>query len=545
MPTKGALGKAIETGVGIMTGQMKAPGEIRTITKEEIEIAENLHKKRFSAKGQPGTQALTENIKRMKAMRSSRVVDDEADAALQRAELHLLRTLNSFTPPCAIPVELLSRVFELGQIMELEELADSSAASENIPSVCQPFEVLVTHISSHFRNVALATCLLWSRITVTPGARDDGQIESYLERSSECGLGVRMDLRGVDTPDALTMTKTAVVFHHSHRYRRLVIDAVRESVSQPVIRRLCRIVTPILEHLSLSVDEVEASDAGDDKVLQGGAPVLAFVRLRGVALPLFLPPLENVTTLHLDQTAPLPILYSTFHDMLTTPSFLTNLSIYGDIIAGHTLWPGIAHPVSLPHLRGLRICGVGGTIYSGLLLGINAPALESLVLKDMKERDLDHFWAASLHRICFPRLRNLSVLDCDVSRDVFADLFRGFPSISAFTTAAYHMTTPTVLLLLAEPQQEGSGIPWPKLHTLTLLVNLHDAEHVVVDVARQRKASGYPLKKLRLGTTEPLASLPQYAWLKDNVALERFVDFDGWPRANADFDADPDDILFR
>lgn len=36
MPTKGAIGRAIDAGVGAMTGRTSAPGELRTITKAEV-----------------------------------------------------------------------------------------------------------------------------------------------------------------------------------------------------------------------------------------------------------------------------------------------------------------------------------------------------------------------------------------------------------------------------------------------------------------------------------------------------------------------------
>jgi hypothetical protein len=36
MPTKGTIGRAIETGVGAMTGKVAAPGELRTITEAEV-----------------------------------------------------------------------------------------------------------------------------------------------------------------------------------------------------------------------------------------------------------------------------------------------------------------------------------------------------------------------------------------------------------------------------------------------------------------------------------------------------------------------------
>ncbi|KAF8070694.1 hypothetical protein FPV67DRAFT_1037792 [Lyophyllum atratum] len=392
---------------------------------------------------------LAEEIERMKVNRSNELVNAEGDAVLQIKELDFRRTINSFTPACALPMELLSRVFELGQAMEWEELADAAeTTSDDASSTHQPFEILVTHVSSHFRNVAIGTHLLWSRITVSPAFRG-AEIETYLARSNGCGLGVRMELGGVRTPNSQTMQKANMVALHSRRYQRFAIESSRESVARPIIRRLCNVTTPLLQHLSVSVDEVEGSNVIEDQMLQGGAPVLAFVRLRGVALPLFLPPLGNVTTLHLDQTTALPVLYTTFRNMLTTPSLLTNLSIFGDIIPENiTLWPGIASPISLPHLRCLRICGVGGTIYSGLLLGIIAPALESLVLKNLKERDLERFCAAPLHTLCFPLLRNLTVLDSEVSRDVYTELFRGFTAISTFTTA-YHMMAHTMLLLLS------------------------------------------------------------------------------------------------
>lgn len=39
MPTKGTIGRAIETGVGAMTGRVAAPGELRTITEAEVSVS--------------------------------------------------------------------------------------------------------------------------------------------------------------------------------------------------------------------------------------------------------------------------------------------------------------------------------------------------------------------------------------------------------------------------------------------------------------------------------------------------------------------------
>jgi len=45
LPTKGTIGRAIETGVSKMTGKVAAPGELRTITKAEIQLTQGLHTK--------------------------------------------------------------------------------------------------------------------------------------------------------------------------------------------------------------------------------------------------------------------------------------------------------------------------------------------------------------------------------------------------------------------------------------------------------------------------------------------------------------------
>ncbi|ESK96673.1 protein bli-3 [Moniliophthora roreri MCA 2997] len=43
--TKGAIGRAIETGVSALTRGISSPGELRTLTKEEIQLAQGLHQK--------------------------------------------------------------------------------------------------------------------------------------------------------------------------------------------------------------------------------------------------------------------------------------------------------------------------------------------------------------------------------------------------------------------------------------------------------------------------------------------------------------------
>ncbi|KAG6920246.1 hypothetical protein DXG01_005015 [Tephrocybe rancida] len=428
MPNKIAITRAIEAGIGAMTGRLSVPGEIRTINAAEA------------------TQ-LTEE-------------------------------------------------------------------SDELEAQPYPFEILITHVSFYFRAVAIETPLLWSYVD-TRSAISSEKIETYLGRGKGCSLDVRLDIKA---PDATIMKKIDAVLPHSHRYQTLVIDSTSET---PIIQRFENVVAPILQHLSVSVEEVEDHSADKFKILQGGAPRLTSVRLRGLALLFFRPPLKNVTTLHLDQVSSLPVLYATFVEIVSAPCFLQNLSVYGDIVSTEQSganWPGLNSPINLPHLRSLR--------------------LNSLVLKDVGERDLERFWASPLHQLKFPALRQLTLIDSELSKDACAEILRGFPCITSF--AISYALTPSILPILSDvPSGE---VPWPMLNTLTMRADFDD-DNVAADIVAQRMAVGCPLMKLKLGSALPLFMLPNYLWLRKNVELERFVEFDTWPGLN-NLQFDQDDTLF-
>lgn len=485
--------------------------------------------------------SLVENIERMKTRCLSECPDQAADTALAFAELQLRRMLNRLAPIYLLPPEILSIIFEIGQALDLVDLEDfddaSSEDSESSSSSSQrPFEISMTHISSYFRDVAISTCKLWTTIRITHTRPIVEEITTYLSRSDGCGLRVRMDLTGVDIPSTLTIATIGMVLPQSHRCYQLAIDTFYETQANPIIAHLNDTNAPLLEHLSISVDNAEGITVVNSGVLRGGAPKLSFVRLRGLAMSLFPPPLENVTTLHLDQTRALPIRYNTFRQMITASPFLENLSVYGDII-NTPIWP-VNRPVEMPYLRCLRICGVDGAIYSGLLLCLDAPNLESLVLKNVQERDLEQFWA-SPDKLKFPCIQNLTFSGFEVSSNAYEHFFRAFPAVSMFTTTHY-ANTPKILLELAK--RAADDVPWPDLHNLTFLLTLEDAS-LMEEVVQKRIDVGCPLSTLRMGTTQPLLVLQQYEWLCQNVNVEVFHRFDQWPTPNSNI-FDPDDYLF-
>jgi hypothetical protein len=471
----------------------------------------------------------------------------EVEAALRRAEIRYGKLINQNTPISSIPNEILSMIFKIGQAIFRSNLQDDddSEPEEHEP----PFEVLVSHVSTHWRDVAINTHLLWRFIDISPG-RSMAGVASYIARSNGCPLDVRLDLsQSVWNPKGVATEVLDMIISHLGRWHRFSVQSDREGADNPMLARLSDLSAPLLQHLSLCVDDLEHPDSTSDdnlrpQIFSGGAPNLSFVRLRGLGMHFFRPPLVAVTTLHLDQTKTLPIRYTLFRELLTASPFLTNLSIYGDII-GSDSWTSIeSSAIEMPALRSLRICGLSGFVYCGILLGITAPRLESLVLKDVQEHDLDLFWTSS-QMSKFPLLHSLTFCDFEFSEYTYRNMFRAFTAITKFTSLYSSVNTPMVLRLLGastvNPNSSVLELPWPNLETLTLLLNLDD-EPLVDDVVETRIIAGHPLIKLRLGSSYDLSLMHRFPWLRERVQVERFRRLDLWPDG-LDY-PDLDDVLF-
>ncbi|KAG6836279.1 hypothetical protein H0H93_009551 [Arthromyces matolae] len=440
-----------------------------------------------------------------------------------------------------LPLDVLSKIFEMGKAIQKQDNFDGAPRSQVEPS---KFEMLVSHVSTHFREVAIGTPRLWGDIDIlsSNGSPESiTELNTYLSRSAACELEVRIEA-GSATPisqDMLTKIETVTV--HSERYSQLIITSCDDS-AQLVMQYFNNAIMPRLHTLSVTIDSDGMLGSPSVPLFRSsfgiGASRLSFLRLRGLALLSVEPPLQNVTTLHLDQTAFVPIRHSTFQKMLTLPSTLQHLSVYGDLVGTADWHKIIRDPIHIPTLQCLRISGVNREVYTGLLCGIVAPSLASLVLKDLDYYDLLPFLTTSSSWTKFSLLRELVVIDCQITGDEYMRLFRTFPHL--LSLGVYHRKTPQILCMLSEDHDDGY-IPWPKLHTLSLIVD-DDDDHIVADIVQQRQAIGRPLSRIRLGWTEPLSLAPDIDWLQRQLIVEQFEFFDSWP--TPDF-MDLEDILFQ
>ncbi|KAF8348214.1 hypothetical protein F5887DRAFT_952674 [Amanita rubescens] len=232
-----------------------------------------------------------------------------------------------------MPPEILSNVFKLGKAM-WEDM---------------PFEILVAHVDSHFRKIALNTHFS------LPG-NSISKVAAYTERSGRHKLDLRIEL-----------------LHPG-------FDAKIQQMIRP--------------GLSLNIDEMQNSgltDAGNpsQSVFGKGAPRLFFVRLRGFALYSFLPPLSAVRILHLDQTKSLALGYSTFQHILSSLSSISKHLICD--VCGRA-YAGLLLGFNTPALTTLALKGVQEHDLERLWSAGNPPRfskLERLIFWDcgLLERD--------------------------------------------------------------------------------------------------------------------------------------------------------------
>lgn len=301
-----------------------------------------------------------------------------------------------------------------------------------------------------------------------------------------------------------------------------------------------------LQQLSIIVDDVEHADATIvnrdvrlPHIFKEGTPTLEFVRLRGLAMHLFRPQLGNVVILHLDQTTFIPVLYSTFRDILTCSPVLAHLSLYGDIISA-TQWPPGINPINLPALRSLRICGVAGEMYTGILLGIHAPRLDSLTLKDIQAHDLDLLWDL-MDVTRYTNLKSLIFCDFEPSISTYTRIFESFQEIITFTSLYSSAGNSILVDLLLEDVHPGQEphVPWPKLQILSFPFDPYsDDDELIEDIVKVRRRCGCPLSKILLGRKLEDITRGEIRLEVGNIQVKFCWRNEEWPANRTQFDED-------
>ncbi|KAJ7093115.1 hypothetical protein C8R44DRAFT_750017 [Mycena epipterygia] len=331
--------------------------------------------------------------------------------------------------------------------------------------------------------------------------------------------------------------------------------AETENSELPIVSRLYDEAAPVLEHLNLFVNDVDSEclksirRTKSEQILTKGCPLLTVLRMRGLPMHFFCPPLTNITTLYLEQTRGLFLGYRRFVKLLTASPVLAHLSIQASVIdESEESWPPESRDcISVLNLVSLRLA-FPGTLqqsFSDVLGSVCAPRLQSLVLKAMGEMQLDNFLASpAVAAAKFPALRSLALCDFDYHSNMrWAAICAAFPHITDFIHFYTTTCPPRILSMLAGLLAEWPSDTWPNLQTLTVTLDIDDLP-LVQDAVAHRKKIGHPIPVLRVFETvfEEMNDGDEEIlnWLEKNTMVERLMTVDRWPPGS---DYDPDDIF--
>ncbi|OAX40187.1 hypothetical protein K503DRAFT_737976 [Rhizopogon vinicolor AM-OR11-026] len=449
------------------------------------------------------TQDYDEITQRIHALQSSQ---DELSRSIRNLQVRAARLRNQKAAVSRIPSDVLSIIFE--------ECRQFNPQWSGVLSLLRQssVEVRLSHVSSHWRQVALTTPSLWSSIHY-PFEHKECSLTEYLKRSEGSLLDVYI---GPWTKHPMMeRVVTNIILPHLPRFRQLVLDAVSRETLTALLEMFRDVSAPALTRLRVMC-RGQISTAGPlatASLFTQGAPLLSDVRLDSVAVIL---PRTEAKTLHFCSPPGLSFL-------LTRQGFFQAASAFPSL---HTLHLKSAielnspTPVPLIHLPSLKELAVHGlAVATGLRIFdvISAPNIESLYLVDMKCYAVSamHKFIARSYPDAFQSLRVLRYVRCEFCEDMDVHFLRATPRISELLVPVDKTNFLIRMLVNSDKQAaiHGCAPLWSELRTITLHTPGYCAQLVgangvpinepsptmklLQELVTGRKMLGKPLSKLR------------------------------------------------
>ena len=416
---------------------------------------------------------------------------------------------NQIAPISSLPNELLGAIFEYGHLSSL------SLRTRTRP----PIEMVLSHVNQRFRDVAMNTRLLWTRIEVFIRTHFN-KVVAYFQRSRTYPFDLYLDIDVDDVspwpdsqlqPDSpiYTNSEWRTIISYMTRCREFSVRSNDLDVVDHIIVALQTVNAPLLRSLKIKcpyADQVFEPHGPYRKIVEGGAPALTAVWLEGLGLHQCLPPLTRVTSLTLLEVS-WGIKWSDLRDILRGSLALTCLAI-GDIFA-EDIPINFESSIILPSLQSLYIFvddHDGAPHIEQILVALSAPVLETLAINNVVEIDLvDVSQLQNSDR--FPYLRYLSVSPSPgehISQASWTLFCSVFPRIVRFALRSdVYETAGAESLITAlgySPDGTASTAPLilPELHTLSFS---HISEHtseLLCGLVSTWHAAGWPLRLLQL-----------------------------------------------
>ncbi|KAF7981379.1 hypothetical protein HWV62_33861 [Athelia sp. TMB] len=427
---------------------------------------------------------------------------EELDRQTRAVQAQYNSVLNQGANIYTLPVEILASIFKAG---------------------CTPrdrFEVLVSHVSSHWRQVALNSPSLWTTIRRLECSTRFDRIIIYLQRSQSSLIDLRVDI-GSEEDEEHAAQFGHLIEPHFSRVRRFFVGA-RSSAG------LLKLFNCISATTAPSLSAIDIYYRGDNKriapsnIFMGGAPYLTSLHVAGLRTSSCLPPMTAITSLYLGRWHT-PLSHHGFVELgeaLSGMQALTHLQIMQS--SGDHHWPSEVE-VHLPMLQSLHIECVAfdaAVRISRLLMAFGGPTLRELRIAGRpyyEHRSTVNFdEEAHLSRnVRFPVLRKLALHSTMTGMDNLRRMALAFPSVEELI---YDQPCGNLMILLDDEHLDTRY--WPNLNALALpLSDIPTSK--LQDVVNSRYRAGCPIRALSL-RDHILAGLPSA--LLDGLEVTEYVD---------------------
>ena len=248
-------------------------------------------------------------------------VMDRLRYSLRYSEVRQAAICNSTNPAIILPIEILSNIMQWCHTLSMRD--------KDLPRM----EVVLSHVCSHWRDVAISTWGLWCRLDGPQAlgltSISESRLEEYLVRSKGGLLDIDVGIPRSDRRPADFIHVLQLLVAHSTRWRSLRISDGTDGASlwggySQLGDMLKDLAVPQLTTIDLDLHfSTIASDGSVEafkpNILLGGAPRLHDIRIVLQYSQCFLPPLSNATSLSLDTYE---------HGMGTRPNIFPILKLF-------------------------------------------------------------------------------------------------------------------------------------------------------------------------------------------------------------------------
>ncbi|TFK65473.1 hypothetical protein BDN72DRAFT_845535 [Pluteus cervinus] len=377
---------------------------------------------------------------------------DQEVKILQESIRALRAFRNTFTPICRIPPEVLTRIFSFARRLPGHDLYFGK--TKNLDWI------FLTHVSQHWRNVALGCPSLWSHIS---SDYPKPVVKEWLRRSKAAPLTVKLH----------NIKNAAFVGESLSRIRELTVhisasswDELASRLSSPA---------PLLEYLSVStvrVNHRQPPSNISNNMFEGNVPRLRRLKLTDCSIDINSSLLADLTVLELCNP-PQKLSVKDIIATLSRVSRLTSLKL-SDVLEEGT--PSVSSPLDV----------------------VTLPSLESIYVKGRSFiQDLD-----IVSHLSFPETSTLQFYSVTETGTDVAIAFANFLNV---LKAARQQSSPS-LQTSAPLSHLALECSWHKL-TLDITVNSSEMGDTTDFLKLQLDATGLWPRHLAIPDTSEIASL--------------------------------------